>query len=122
MNNKLLLVNAITLLYRESQLKNNQENSAVLAREIVLSIQLPELSIGVDYERDIVNDLKQTAIAMCEAPPGHQFEQHEILQRVKVACREDVTLYEALADGIVPDLAEATIKRTCMNIQRTLME
>jgi hypothetical protein len=122
MNNKLLLVNAITLLYRESQQKNNQENSAILVREIIQNIQLPELSVGVDYERDIVNDLKQMALAMCEAPPGHQYEVVEILQRLKVVCRDEITLYEALEAGIVPEMAETTLKRSCMNIQRNLIE
>jgi hypothetical protein len=122
MNNKLLLVHAITLLYRESQLKNLQENSAVLVREIVQNIQSPEVNIGVNHEFEILQGLKQLAMAMCDAPQGYQYEAMELLQQIKVICAEEEILYEAFQDGIGNELSEQTLKRTCMNYQRTLIE
>lgn len=122
MNNKLLLVHAITLLYRESQLKNLQENSAVLVREIVQNIQAPEVNIGVNHEFEILGGMKQLAMAMCDAPPGYQYEPMELLQQVKVICADEEVLFEAFRDGIEADLSDQTLKRTCMNYQRTLIE
>lgn len=120
MNNKLLLVKAITLLYRESQIPGNHENSATLVREIVSNIRLPELSVGIDHERDILNGLKQTALSMCESPIGHQYMLADILQRLKIDTMEEEVLYDALCDGIVPELPEGALKRTCLDIKRTL--
>jgi len=122
MNNKLLLVHAITLLYRESQLKNLQENSAVLVREIVQNIQTPEINIGVNHEFEILAGLKQIAIAMCDAPPNYQYEPMELLQQIKMICMDEDVMYDAFKDGIEHELSEQTLKRTCMNYQRTLIE
>ena len=120
MNSKLLLVNAITLLYRESQLPNLNENSSKLVREIIQSIRLPELSIGLDHDRDIIDGLKITALTMCEAPLDHTYELNEILQRLKVNTGDDESLYDALFDGISPELTQNALKKTCINLKRTL--
>ena len=120
MNNKLLLVTGITLLYRESQLSSINEKSSHLIREIIQGIKLPEVSIGFDHERDILDGLKSTALYMCETPPDHQHELSDILQRLKMNTLEEESLYDALTEGMVPELNEQTLKRTCLNLKRTL--
>jgi hypothetical protein len=120
MNHKLLLVNGITLLYRESQLIDAHENSAALVREIIQTIKLPEISVGIDHERDILNNLKNTALTMCETTLGHEYEQAELLQRLKINTLDEESLYDALCDGIVNTLTDKQLKRTCLNIRRTL--
>lgn len=122
MNNKLLLVNGITLLYRESQIPGAHENSAGLVREIVQNIKLPEVSVGIDHERDILNSLKMTALVMCESPLDHEYELSEILQRLKVNTMDEEGLYDALCDGMVPVMTDKQLKRTCLNIKRTLSQ
>ncbi len=53
MDKKLLLVKAVTLLYRESQLPNSTDNSAALVKSITDGIELPEVSVGlVNTERE----------------------------------------------------------------------
>lgn len=120
MNNKLLLVTGITLLYRESQLPGASENSADLVRQIISGIRLSDINIGLDHERDVLEGLRATALAMCDNPVGHQYEPAEITQRLKVNCMEDEALYETLHDGISPELSENGLKRTCVNLKRTL--
>jgi len=120
MNSKLLLVNAITLLYRESQISDASENSSQLVREIIQSIRLPELSIAIDHDREIIDGLKTTALTMCEAPVEHTYETAEILQRLKINSVDDEALYEALKDGIEPELTSNVLKKTCLNLKRTL--
>ena len=46
MDKKLLLIQAITLLFRESQLENNGLDSSSLVRPIAESVALPEVSVG----------------------------------------------------------------------------
>lgn len=120
MNNKLLLVQGITLLYRESQLPKQLENSAALVRDVITSIKLPEVSLGIDHERDILAGLKSIALTMCETPIEHKYEASELMQRLKVTCSDDEGLYDALCDGMLPEMDDATIKRTCLHMKRLL--
>lgn len=120
MNNKLLLVTGITLLYRESQLPGGSENSASLIRQIADTIKLSDLNIGLDHDRDVVEGLRTTALVMCDDPLGHKYEQAEIMQRLKMNCMDDEALYDTLYDGMVPELSENGLKRTCLNLKRTL--
>lgn len=120
MNNRLLLVNGITLLYRESQLPGTIERSVGLVRNIVSTIKLPDMNLTLDPETEILNGLKNTALAMCDTPFDHQYEPLEIMQRMKVVCGEDMSLYEAFEQGITDDISEGSLKRTCLNIRRTL--
>lgn len=120
MNNNLLLVTAITLLYRESQLTTNNENSANLVRELISSIKLPELSIGLDHDREILDGLKNAALTMCANPPNHEYEQHDILQTLQVICKDNLELFNAFKDSITNELSDKSLKRTCLNLRKTL--
>lgn len=120
MDNKLLLVNSITLLYRESQLSGTRDNSATLVRKIIEGIRLPDISIGFDRQKDIMEGLIRTAIAMCNNPPDHTYELMEILQTLKVNTLEEEGLYEAFYDGMSMELTESQLKKTCLNLKRTL--
>lgn len=120
MNNKLLLVTSITLLYRESQLLGGVESSAPIVRQIVSAIKLPEISLGVDHEREILDGLKSTALSMCDAPAGHQYALSELLQRLKLNTLNDEGLYDIIQEGMVAELDEKELRKTCLNLQRTL--
>ena len=120
MNSKLLLVNAITLLYRESQISNSSENSSGLVREIIKNIKLPGVEYGVSRERDVIDGLKTTALSMCEDPVDHEYESSELLQRLKINTADDTDCYQAIHDGIAPELTSNAVKRTCINLRRTL--
>src|SRR5579872_6556874 len=120
MDNKLLLVNSITLLYRESQLSGTRDNSATLVRKIIEGIRLPDISIGFDRQKDIMEGLIRTAIAMCNNPPDHTYELMEILQTLKVNTLEEEGLYEAFYDGMSMELTESQLKKTCLNLKRKI--
>ena len=120
MNSKLLLANAITLLFRESQLKTSDEKSSTLVREVIQNIQLPEVSIGFNRERDILEGLKTTALYMCETPLDYIHDASSLLQRLKINTDGDESLYSALVDGIEPILSNEDLKRVCLNVRRAL--
>lgn len=122
MNHKLLLVKAITLLYRESQLPKSSENSSGLVRGILNTIKDPQVNIGLDHERDVIVALKKTALKMCEMPTDYEHESTDILQQLKVDCSEDETLYQTFVDGIDKELTDAKTKKVTVNLQRFLHE
>lgn len=120
MDNKLLLVKSITLLYRESLLPTKNANSADLVRTVLENIRLPELNLSLNRERDILYALKQTALEMCENPPDHEYEKTELLNRLKLNVVDDDKLNEAFVSAIEPEMNEASIKRTVVNIQKSI--
>ncbi len=120
MNNRLLLVKGITLLYRESQLSGNNENSAELVREIISSVKLPEVNVGIDRERDILEGLKETALFMCDTPADHRHDPSDLLERLRVITGEDTGLYETFKDSIEDEMDEAKLKRRCLDARRAL--
>ena len=120
MNSKTLLVNSITLLFRESQILDTDERSTTLVREALQNITLPDLSMGFNHDRDILEGLKATAIYMSEVPVGHTYEVNEILQRLKMNTLDDEDTYKALVMGIEPNLSIESIKRLTLNIKRSL--
>jgi hypothetical protein len=122
MNDKLMLVKCITLLFRESQLSGAQENSARLVRSVLADIKEPQHSIGLEHDREIIRALKKTALSMCEVPLDHEHESVEILQQLKVDCGEDEQLYGSLVDGIGVELGENRLRRTALNLRRALNE
>lgn len=121
MNNKLLLVNGITLLYRESQIPGAREKSSGLVRNIATSVKLPEAHIGsVDTEWSVLDGMKRMALAMCDDPPTHEYSPTELLQRIRVVADMESSIYEAFREGIETDLNEMQLKRIVVNLRRTL--
>jgi hypothetical protein len=119
MDNKLLLVNGISLLYRESQLVG-AERSTTLVRHIVSSVKLPEISIGIDHDRDILDGLKTTAFSMCSDAADQTYVADELLQRLRVNCGEDERLFDIFVAAIAPELSESDLKHRCINLRRDL--
>lgn len=123
MDNKLLLVNAITLLYREAQQVGHTINSSDLARQVVDEVKAPEITMGRETHDRTMNTLmglRDTCFYMSSMPLDYRYEASQLLQRLKLNCGDDEIVYEALYDGIFPELSENALKRTCLNIQRLL--
>jgi hypothetical protein len=120
MDNKFLLVKAITLLYRESQ-TDAADNSAGEIKKIIDSIVLPEISVGaIDTERDLLIHLKHIATEMCNNPPNHHYAEAEMLQKVRAVVRDDESLYESFKVGIEGEMSDVTLKRYCNNLHQDL--
>lgn len=120
MDNKLLLVKCVTLLYRESLLPNRSDNSNDLVRTVLEGVKAPEISIGINKERDAIIALKNTTLEMCENGLEHEYEKSELLQRLKLNTYEDDALYESFVQGIEPEMSESSLKRTIVNIRKGL--
>ena len=118
MDDRLILVKCITLLYRESMLVEKQENSADLVRTILETIKLPEYNLSINHERDVLSSLKDTALYMCSNDLNFVYEKEELLQRLKVNTGSDTKIYEALEQGISKDMDEGSLKRTILGIRK----
>ena len=120
MDNKLLLAKCVTLLYRESLLTTRTENSGDLVRTVLEGIKLPEVSIGMNKEREILTALKTTVLEMCENPINHDYDKSDVMQRLRLNCHGDDTLYDSLSQGIEPEITEASVKRSVFNMRTAL--
>lgn len=118
MDDRLILVKCITLLYRESMITEKTENSSDLVRTILESIKLPEYNLSINHDRDVLSSLKDTALYMCSGELEQVYEKEELLQRLKVNCGSDNKIYEALEQGISKDMDEGSLKRTVLGIRK----
>lgn len=123
MDIKLLLVNSITLLYRESQQVGHTNNAADLALKVVEDVKTPELTMGRevrDRGTEVLTALRDTVFYMANLPFNHIYEPGELLQRLRINVGDDDITYEALESGIKPELSESALKRTCVNIKNQI--
>jgi len=120
MNNRLLLVKSITLLYRESHLPQPHDNSAELVREILSSVKTAEVNLGLDREAELLNALKETAIFMCDSPLDVQHDKNELDQRLRVITADFPEVFEAFERSLSSEMDDAQLKRHCLGVRRTL--
>lgn len=120
MDNKLLLVKSISLLFRESLIPDTTSNAKELVRTVLQGIVLSDVNLTVNHERDILQTLKQTALEMCDNPNDHIYEVNELLQRIKMNTGMDEKLYESFVQGIEPDLSDNSVKRVITNITKSI--
>jgi len=118
MSPKLLLVKCITLLYRESLLSERTENSADLVRTVLEGIKLPEHSLSLNPDRELLMALRDTTLYLCTNASDNICDRDELLQRLKVDCTYDEKLYEAFVQGIEKDMDEGSLKRTILSIRK----
>lgn len=120
MDFNILLVQAITLLYRESQLENRTSNSADLVKAVVATIKLPDTTVEMDRSRDTLVLLRSTAMWMCSNPPGHDYDHGMLLQRIRVNVGDDEYLYQAIEMAIAPEPDVSAIKRMVLEYRSSL--
>lgn len=100
MDSKLLLVRGITLLYLESKRLTQNDNSAILIREIVGAMKLPENTYETDEGSVTHNELRNTLLWMADQPLGHKYDHTALLQRIRVNIKNDDGLWEAFRSGM----------------------
>ena len=120
MDSELLLSKCITLLYRESQLENNAENSADLVKTVLEKLKIGEVSFGIQTKRDILLNLKAMATAMANNPATHVYDLPELLQQLRINTKGDDNTYAAVAQGIEPELQGGSLKRNITNLRKSL--
>lgn len=122
MNEKLLLVKSVMLLYRESLATNinKEDGSGVIIRKALEQIKKAEVNIGITREINVINSIKQEVIEMLENPPGYVYIKEDLIQRFKLLSGDDENLYEAFYDGFNIELDEFKLKQAILNDRRSL--
>jgi archaellum biogenesis ATPase FlaH len=115
-----LLVKCITLLYRESQLEDKQDDSKDLVRTALTMVKTPSRLMSPLSEHSIIDSLLNFTLEMCDNPSDIEYDKISFLQGLKLACGDDIGSYEALEQAIIPDMTSSDIKRLIVNIRRTL--
>lgn len=100
MDPKLLLVKVITLLFKESQLKDTTVQSSDLVRSAIATIKLPEGTGEFDRGRDVLQSLRATALWMADNPPDYEYDRASLLQRIRVNVGDEDGIYHACEGGL----------------------
>jgi hypothetical protein len=122
MDTILTLVKCITLLYRESTLPHGGEDSKTMIHGVVDKMKLPELTLTLNDERAQLTGLRQTVLNLCDTSQTGVIDKTDLLQRVKVNCTNNERAYDAIRDGVEPELDEAATKSLVVSIRRNLRE
>lgn len=123
MEPKLLLIKAITLLYKEALIRDTTSRSLDLAGQILAMIQLPATASEYSDVRDRLMALMKTLTWMIETTDNGPFDRAGLLQRIRVGAGDDDSVYAAFEIGIgepgeIPD----DIVKHCAGIRLELTE
>lgn len=100
MEPKLLLIKAITLLFKEALIKDASQRSTALVDEVIKTVQVPETGSEFGSVRERLLELKKTATWMSGSTDNGAFDRAGLLQRIRVAAGEDDSIYMAFEIGI----------------------
>lgn len=120
MDNKLLLAKSITLLYQESKLHDKVENSCDLVRTALNAVQVSEVGIGLNTDREVILALKTTILEMCNNSLSHEYDRLGLLQRIRINTGDNDRYYKAIEQGLEDSLDQDQIKKNVLNTRKTI--
>lgn len=120
MDPKLLLVKVITLLYCESKAADRTVQSNALCKDAIATIRQAETTLDTEVGREVLSNLKSTALWMCENGAGYHYEKTSFLQRIKLNIQGDESLYEAITEGVSVEDDPEALKRLALESQRDI--
>lgn len=121
MKDILLLIRAITLLFRESQLDIGATSSPDIVKEVAETVKPPEMAVGSsDNDRDMIMGLRSMAVGMATNAQGTKYVADDLLQKVRMLTRHDESLYDSLKEGIVGEMTEESLRIVTGNIRQEL--
>lgn len=102
---KAVLIKAITLMFRESQLKDPTIDSRDWIREIINTyIQISDSNLTLDHSNRILFNVKEIAIKMTRDNKDTEYSIDALNQDLKIACENDHDLYGSIMGALVDDL------------------
>lgn len=119
MDNKLLLVKAITLLYLNGKIEDKSKDTLDIVREVIESVKPKDKFMETEFGKDAVSELREMLVQMVSQPIGTEFDENELKQRFKIGLKNDDNLYDALIGGFIsPDDSQEKIAKM-FNQQKT---
>lgn len=121
-NHKLLLLKGIALLFRESRLIDNAENSADLIKRIVKDSLAPEMILGRSIDAEVTMELKKIAGHMSENAAVYQYDTVTIQNEVKLACASDDSI-TSIIDSYLEEIEDPDRnKLTVLNLRKSIQQ
>ncbi len=121
MNDKILLIKGITLIYKESLLKDGtEESSRALVNTLMQYIILPSVNIGVSSEFETLKELKEIALEMVNDTTGTDYDPSLIIQRVNLIPYIDEKVTKALEEGFKEPENESNLKRSITILRKNI--
>ena len=103
LSDKALLIDGISLLYKESYLEG-VEKSIDITNKILNKVKLPETLLNEVDERDSLKELKNILLTMRNDTAGQPYQASDILPRMRLVLSndQDEILYESLKETLKP--------------------
>lgn len=120
MNYKLLIVNALTLLYWESQISAGSDSTG-LVKEVMSSINPEKLAADSGQKKEFFEDLQALIIKM-SINKGLRESKEMILQTARIICEDEASLMDAIEESLHMHMDENAIKRHCRMLIDDLKE
>lgn len=116
MDTKTLFAKSISLLYRESQIEDNN-NSKDLVSEVIGTLKINGNDIsGTDNH---LNEIKDIIVDMTEREVGQPY--NELMQHLKLACGQNHEyLYDSIRDNIMFEMPPEELKKTILSLRYDL--
>ena len=111
MDERLLLVKIVTLLYRDQQLTNRLDTVPTLVNEALGHIKTPEQVNTGDFSHDSVTSLKEISHWLMKATVKIPYEEFQ--QRITVTCQNDKSLLDGILEPCKSDLTQENILEFC---------
>jgi hypothetical protein len=123
MDFKLIVAKSITLLFKESLIKNSNTNSADLIKQIITTIKIPDISMDHDKSRDIIVNLRSTLLWMADNPIGYQYDKSSLHQRIRIHAGDDPSTYHAITDALNEEITDQdALKKSILDYKDFLKE
>ena len=118
MDEKILIIKCIILLYRESLLKDSTSSSDIV-RSVIENIKQPELAFGLSGDKEIINNLRNVALQLLN-DTNHELDKADLLQTLKICTLSNEKLYKVIEEGISKEEDEKTIKRNVVTTRKII--
>lgn len=120
MDSKLILIKVITLLFLESNLKNNRYKSRELGLKVIDTLKLPQHIDEADIGRNTIVGLRDTLQWMIEEADS-VFDLNTLLQRVRLNVGDELDVYDSINIlGSYIESEENVILDVCNGIRKEI--
>lgn len=120
MNYRLLIVNALMLLYWETQAKAGSDSKSLVKR-VLKDVKVEKGLSDTEQTIEIFNSLK-TLILKMSANPSLAQSKELISQNVRILASEEPSIIDMIEQGLNAKMDEEAIKRHCRTLIMDLNE
>ncbi len=118
MDEKILIIKCIILLYKESLLKDSTSSNDIV-RSVIENIKQPELAYGLSGDKEITNNLRNVALQLLN-DVNHELDRNDLLQTLKICTLSNEKLFKVIEEGISKEEDERTIKRNVVTTRKII--